>query len=375
MTIPDGSLISYFSTLVKKSGGINLAQGIPGFAPPLRLVEHLKKSISEAVHQYPPGTGNFSLVKQLISFYNEPAVTKDNVLIVQGATEALSLVFFYVLKKLRAPFSTLSFSPPYESYRQLPQHFGMPFIEVVPEDEERIPLHLVEKHIKEDNVKLIFLASPGNPQGIVFSKPDIDKLVDICSENHCYLLFDAVYQTIYFGEPPYVPVNKINPYLFIADSFSKWFSITGWRIGYLIHDQIHTQDLRSLHDYTGLCANSVMQAALTGYIEDHNFGKQYSENIRTALSENYFAAHQQLVSLGFQPGKADGGYFIWTRLPERFNNGFDFALSLYNSHAVAVVPGIHFTPHGQNYIRINVARTKQELADGLNKISLYCSEH
>jgi len=159
MTLPKGSLISYFSTLVKQHGGINLAQGIPGFEPPAALIDKLAAVAHENIHQYPPGTGNFSLVKLLIKHYSDQVQLSDkNVLVLQGATEALCLMFMYVLRKNGSPFTTLSFSPPYESYRQLPKQFGMPFIEVAPDANNCIPLNEVESHIDKNNVKLIFLA-------------------------------------------------------------------------------------------------------------------------------------------------------------------------------------------------------------------------
>ena len=122
---PTGSYISYFSNMVKQRGGINLAQGIPGFEPPAELIKSLKDSADLKVHQYAPGMGNFQLL-QLIAAKNRVSV--DNLLIVQGATEALSLIYTYINKKLSGDFAVLSFEPAYESYLQLPKIFGQEFI-------------------------------------------------------------------------------------------------------------------------------------------------------------------------------------------------------------------------------------------------------
>jgi len=111
--------------MVKQHGGINLAQGIPGFDPPKELLNALKNSIDLKIHQYAPGMGNFNLLEQLAANYK---IETRNLLIVQGATEALSLVYTYINRKLNGDFSVLSFEPAYESYLQLPKIFGQDFI-------------------------------------------------------------------------------------------------------------------------------------------------------------------------------------------------------------------------------------------------------
>lgn len=369
MELPKGSLISYFSTLVKQHGGINLAQGIPGFNPPQELMDELKNISHENIHQYPPGIGNFALTEQLLTFYSDQyPLKKENMLILQGATEALCLIFLYVLRQTCGSFTTLSFSPPYESYRQLPKQFGLPFIELDPDENGRLPLSQIEEKIETQNVKLIFLASPGNPHGIMFSKEDVDALTDICQQKKCFLVFDSVYRTLYYENKPYVPLSKLNPYLFVVDGFSKWFSITGWRVGFLMHDESHCNALRSMHDYTGLCTNSVLQEALSRYVSKNDFGKQYSENLRKSLAGNYLFASEKLNEMGFGCKKSDGGYFIWAELPAPFSNGFEFAVKLFEKQNVAIVPGIHFSENAEKIVRFNIARPLPELTAGLEKL-------
>ena len=372
MELPKGSLISYFSTLVKQHGGINLAQGIPGFNPPQELLDELKNISHENIHQYPPGIGNFALTEQLLTFYSDLyPLKKENILIVQGATEALCLIFLYVMRQTREPFTTLSFSPPYESYRQLPNQFGLPFIELFPDANGQLPLSEIEYNIDNKNVKLIFLASPGNPHGIMFSKENVDTLAVMCQQKKCFLVFDAVYRTLYYENKPYVPLSKLNSFLFVVDGFSKWFSITGWRVGFLMHDESHCTALRSMHDYTGLCANSVLQEALYQYVSKNNFGKQYSEKLRNSLTKNYEFAFEKLNALGFDCKKSDGGYFIWAQLPTQFSNGFEFAVKLFESQKVAIVPGIHFSEKAEKFVRFNIARPLPELTSGIDKLSVF----
>ena len=101
MDRPEGSLISYFSNKVKKYGGINLAQGICGFPPPEQLVLVLQELVNkkQVNHQYAPGNGDFKLLELLAGFYAGCGLENpDDILIVQGATEGISLVFLYLIE-------------------------------------------------------------------------------------------------------------------------------------------------------------------------------------------------------------------------------------------------------------------------------------
>ena len=124
-----------------------------------------------------------------------------------------------------------------------------------------------------------------------------------------------------------------------------------------------------MHDYTGLCTNSVLQEALYRYVSRNDFGKHYSENLRKSLAENYRVSSEKLNSMGFGCKKSDGGYFIWAELPEKYSNGFEFAVKLFENQKVAIVPGIHFSDKAEKIVRFNIARPLPELTAGLEKLS------
>ena len=256
MNKPTGSLISYMANKVKSEGGINLAQGIPAFAPPSKLLEILQQNVFENIHQYAPGKGNHLLLKKLEEQYKIP---QEQFLMVNGATEAISLLFTYIKNLINDDFSVLAFDPVYESYKHLPRIYKIPFNTFSINDNNNIDFDILENRINKQNVKLILLASPGNPYGKIWSKNEIDTLIEICHKNRVYIIVDAVYSDLYFDKPPYFPLHINSEYIFYVNAFSKKFSITGWRIGYLIAHQLHMKGIMDIHDYTGLCAPSILQ--------------------------------------------------------------------------------------------------------------------
>jgi aspartate/methionine/tyrosine aminotransferase len=355
-TKPKGSLISFMSNKVKEKGGINLAQGIPGFPPPKELLDELNALTHTSIHQYAPGNGNKDLVDELLDKYQkEQTLNADNLLITQGGTEALTLLFIYLKKKRTAPFSALAFSPVYESYRNLPEIFNTPFIEFSLPVSGAVNFQELAQTIQNENVGVIFLATPGNPLGRIWSKTEMKALIELCEQNKVYLILDAVYRELYFDTPPYLCDNYTHPQLFYTNSFSKLFSITGWRIGYIIGHQQHLAQIKAIHDYTGLCAPSIQQQALANYLQKHQQGTAYIQWLRENLTQSFTQLKEVLEAFNFTIPEVKGGYFIWAKLPSPHTNGFDFAMQLYDKERVAVIPGEHFSPQTANYIRLNIA--------------------
>jgi len=360
MQRPEGSLISFFSNLSETEKGINLAQGIPGFAPPEELLDILNSIIysNARLHQYAPGRGYPELVDLIISeLRRNSQLGRDNILITQGATEAINLVFFYLSRLIGSKFTVLSFDPPYESYTRLSEYYNLNFKYFDLNDDLSIDFIKLEKTVTELNVKLIVIGSPGNPLGKILSEDELNRINDLSRKYDIFVLFDAVYKDIYFhaSKPADFQVGD-NPNIFYVDSFSKMLSITGWRIGYLIADYVHMKEIFSIHDYTGLSAPYIFQCAVRDYLSENNFGRDYTEYLRNECKKSMRIIVKSLNDAGLNVYAPDGGYFIWAKIPEYFQDGFEFALELFRKQKVAVVPGENFSPFKKDFIRINFAQ-------------------
>lgn len=357
MEKPHGSLISFFSRKVKKDGGVNLAQGRPGFDPPEELLAILKKNISDMdLHQYAPGNGDPELVANLVKSYEQFCdCSSKNFLVLHGATEAIFLTFYYLTTIIKGSFSTLSFDPVYESYPKLPSFHNTPFHYFNIGEDLKIDFSALENKIKEENVKIIFISSPGNPAGKIWEKEELEKISVLSVKYNFFIIFDAVYKDIYFNSEPFNPLTLGNNNLFYINSFSKMLSITGWRIGYLISTHDHMKKLKSIHDYTGLSVPYLLQRSISGYLLRSGNGEDYIKTVRKKCRKNFYFLKEILENLGFFISPAEGGYFLWARLPKHYQDGFFFAEDLYNKVKLAVVPGENFSPSAKNYIRINIA--------------------
>ncbi|MBU4486522.1 MAG: pyridoxal phosphate-dependent aminotransferase [Candidatus Delongbacteria bacterium] len=366
------SYISLMSNKVKKYGGINLAQGIPGFSPPVELLEILSDISKENIHQYAPGNGNGRLIKLIMDKYK--GFNEDNIMIVNGATEAVSLIFTYLSGVMEKGKKVLGFDPVYESYSRLPEIFGREFRVFPTSETGRVDLNELELFVKKENIGVIFLNSPGNPLGTIWTEEEMRELKSIAERIGVYVIADSVYSEIYFSDPPFQPVFD-SEYFFYVNSFSKLLSITGWRIGYFICSADHMSKIRLIHDYTGLCAPSILQEAVAQYLEKYDFGKEYVADLRKKIKRSFLLLHDIILDCGFTFPHIDGGYFIWAKLPEKLDDGLKFSMDLYESKKVATVPGIHFSDNGQKWVRFNIARPEDEIIEAGKRIKEFIAEN
>lgn len=365
MEKPKGSLISFMANKVKLEGGTNLAQGIPAFSPPKELLQILSKTVFENFHQYAPGKGNALLLDQLSLHYG---IDFRQFLIVNGATEAISTIITYLLKE-HPGAAVFAFSPVYESYKNIPRIFNVPFFSSPLTNS--IDFEDVESVFASKKIRIILLASPGNPLGRVYTKTEIDRIIELAEKYEAYVIIDAVYAELYFSDEPYYPTDNISENVFYVNAFSKKLSITGWRIGYLVAHLSHMDALMDIHDYIGLSSSSVLQQALAIYLRDNKFGNEYSVWLRDNLKQNYIQLATALNELGFKVFDAQGGYFIWCELPQKYDSGLEFTLDLFEKEKVAVVPGIHFDEKGERMVRLNIARHPYEISMAVSKIKNY----
>ncbi len=381
MKKPTGSLISYFSRMASQEGSINLAQGKPGFLPPGELLELLKAfSNHSPYHQYAPGHGNLKLLTLLARKYSEffPLST-DNLVVVQGATEGIFLTAFYLNTLLERPYSVLSFNPVYESYPKLATFLNLPFEYLDFAPDLSVDFERLERIIINRRVKIVFIASPGNPLGKIWTADEIRNIILLSKKLDFYIIFDTVYQDIYFNEPPFnplalQPLSSHYDRLFYVNSFSKMLSITGWRIGYVIAEKNRMKKIRTIHDYTGLSAPTLFQAVIHQYLVENRHGQDYLKTIREKCRQSYAYLRQVLLEANFTVPEIQGGYFLWAGLPRKFEDGFAFALDLFHRVRVGVVPGENFSPTSTSYIRLNIAAELNIIREGAQRIKKFLDE-
>lgn len=358
-------------------GSINLSQGFPDFDPPKPLLDALAKVAYAGPHQYSVtfGAENFrdALAKKAEKTLKRKIDPEAEIVVTCGGTEAMMCAMMTICNP---GDKVMVFSPFYENYGADAILSGAEpiFIPLVP-PEYTFDINLIEDGFR-NGAKAIIVCNPSNPCGKVFTEDELMAIGRLALKYDAFVVTDEVYEHIIY--PPYKHVAVASlPGMFehtiTCSSLSKTYSITGWRLGYLIGPENVIEAAKKVHDFLTVGAAAPLQeAAIAGltlpdsYYED--LGKLYTEK------RDYFLAG--LDRIGLKHNVPQGSYFVLVDIQDfldlpRFRGWSDleFCEWMIQEIGVAAVPGSSFfREEVNNLIRLHFARSKETLDLALSRL-------
>jgi aminotransferase len=359
-------------------GAINLSQGFPDFDPPIQLIQALKKAAQEGPHQYEITFGSKTF-REALAIKQGNAIGRDidpetEIVITCGATEAMICAMMSVLN----PGDKVGvFSPYYENYHADAILSGAEavFIPLVP-PEYNVDWQALENAFV-NGIKALVVCNPSNPCGKVFTKDELLKIGELAKKHDAWVITDEVYEHIvyepnvhtYMSSLPGMWENTLS-----VSSLSKTYSITGWRLGYLIGPEEAVDAARKVHDFLTVGAAAPLQeAALTGLL----FSKNYYKQLQKLYTEKRDIFLSGLRSIGLKHTIPEGSYFVLADISPYLNlprfKGFDdtaFCEWMTREIGVAAVPGSSFFPDnsGDGLMRLHFARNEENLKEALKRL-------
>lgn len=372
------SVIRSMTRISDEHGAINLSQGFPDYNPPKEILEALAKVAYEGPHQYSItyGAENFrhALAKKQEKYAGYPVDPETEILVTCGGTEAMMCAMLTICNE---GDKVMIFSPFYENYTVDTLLAGAEpiFIPLVP-PAYTFDINAVEEGFKA-GAKAIIICNPSNPCGKVFTEEELKAIGDLVLKYDAYAITDEVYEHMVYA--PYkhtamasLPGMKNN--VITCNSLSKTYSITGWRLGYLIGPQIVVENAKSIHDFLTIGAAAPLQeAAVVGLEFEDNY---YEELVELYTDKkNHFLAG--LDRAGMKYIDPQGTYFVMVDISEflalpQFEgyNDFQFCEWMIKNIGVAAVPGSSFFKEEVNHlIRLHFARGKETLDEACDKLS------
>jgi aminotransferase len=366
------SMIRQMTILSNKYNAINLAQGFPEFKPPEELTKALEKAAKEGPHQYAPSWGaeNFREAiarKQSLSF--ERKIDPNNeVLVTCGSTEAMISVMLTVFNP---GDKVIIFSPYYTSYvaDSILAQAEPIFVSLKTPDFKFDETDLEEAF--KQKPKAIILCNPSNPCGKVFSREELLIIGRLAEKYNSYVITDEVYEHIvykpfkqvYFASLPGMFNRTIS-----CSSLSKTYSITGWRLGYVIAPKEIIENVRKIHDFLTVAAASPLQeAAITGL----NFNNDYYEELEKIYTEKKEYFLRGLDEIGLKHTNPEGTYFVLVDISEfGYKSDVEFCEFLVKEYGIGAVPGSSFfNENVNNWIRLHFAKNKETLNEVLRRLA------
>lgn len=327
---------------------ISFGSGQPDIPPPKEIFESVceLKSFKYGLIQ-----GEEKLRRAIAEVHE---VDKDEIIVTNGASEALDLCISTILKPKDRILLT---RPYYYSYPPLirKRHIVPVFTEL---EDGKINIEDIESKI--DDVKAVLINSPANPTGSVQSPNTLRQIEDICNSCKKYLIFDEVYESLIYEGEHYSPRGE---YVININTFSKKFSMCGHRIGYMysknrevVNDVIDLKTHSSMN--TNIFAQEMAYAAL-------NVDDSYNRNALDTWTERRNMMCSRLNSLGLDVINPEGAFYVLLKVPEPQKMMID----LFEKDKVIVYLGDWFGAEGT--IRLSYALDKEKIENGLDIIERY----
>jgi len=365
------SVIRRMTRVANLTGAVNLSQGFPDFDPPPELLEALKNVSLKGPHQYAVtwGAPNFreALARKQSRFMGIPVDPERNIVVTCGSTEAMMAAMMSVTNP---GDKVVVFSPFYENYAADAILTGaVPvYVPLDPPqfnfDPEKLRAAFRQKP------KALILCNPGNPTGKVFSRDELLEIARLAEEFDTFVITDEVYEHIvyppfkhtYFAALPGMFERTIS-----CGSLSKTYSITGWRLGYIIAPPVVIDAARKIHDFLTVGAAAPLQEAAVTAL---NFPDDYYAGLLGHYQQKKDLFLGLLDKAGLKYTNPQGAYYVMTDI-----GGFgaasdvEFCEWMAKEAGVAAVPGSSFFKEDvRHYIRFHFAKKEETLREAGSRL-------
>ena len=372
------SVIRRMTRISDEHGAINLSQGFPDFDPPKPILDALAKVAYEGPHQYSVTYGAENL-REALARKASKAMKREidpetQVVVTCGGTEAMMGV---VMSICNPGDKIMVFSPFYENYSADAILSGAEpiFIPLVPPTFE-FDINLIEEGFKQ-GAKAIIVCNPSNPCGKVFTEEELLAIGKLAIKYDAFVVTDEVYEHMVYAPNKHTYMASL-PGMFehtiTCNSLSKTFSITGWRLGYVIGTEEVIEACKKVHDFLTVGAASPLQeAAVTGL----NFPDSYYDDLLALYTEKRKYFLDGLDKLGIRYYTPQGTYFVMLDIQEFLDlpqfkgySDLEFCEWMIRNIGLAAVPGSSFfREEVNNLIRLHFAREKSTLDEALARLA------
>ena len=366
------SVIRRMTRVSLQYGAVNLSQGFPDFDPPKEILDRLAQVAHEDFHQYSItwGAQNFreALAEKQSRLMGRKIDSNGEIVVTCGSTEAMMAAMMTVTDP---GDKVIVFSPFYENYGADAILSGAEpiYVPLYPPEFDFNPDEL-EAAFKQ-HPKALILCNPSNPCGKVFTYNELKFIADLAEKYDTFVITDEVYEHIvyapnrhvYFATLPGMWERTIS-----CSSLSKTYSITGWRLGYIIAPPNIIEVAKKVHDFLTVGAAAPLQeAAVTGL----RFGDEYYDDLREKYTAKRDLFIKGLNDIGIKHTVPQGAYYVMLDISEfGFESDLEFCDVLARDVGVGAVPGSSFFREPVNsLIRLHFAKKDETLYEALNRLS------
>jgi aspartate/methionine/tyrosine aminotransferase len=355
----------------QKAGGdiIHMEVGQPATPAPRAARERARQALERERLGYTEALGLPALRERIARYIGERygiAVSPERVVVTSGSSAGFVLAFLLLLDRddaLGLP------SPGYPCYRQILKALGVKPLLVETSGQGRwMPDAADVDRLAAAGAAGLLVASPNNPTGTMALAPRLAELAAACRRRHLWLISDEIYHGLEYDAPAETALAHADEAI-VVNSFSKYFSMTGWRIGWLVLPEALVRPIERLTQNLYISPPAISQEAALGAFE----GIDELEEIKERYARNRAMLLEELPRAGLSALlPADGAFYLYADV-SRFTADSDaFAKAMLRETGVAVTPGIDFDPvRGKTYLRFCYAGEEGRMREAARRIAAW----
>lgn len=350
---------------------VHMEIGEPDFPTPAPVIEAAGQAIAGGGVHYTPAVGLTALREAIADFYQQRyglAVPAGRIVVTPGASGALLLALGVLLDPGE---SVMLADPGYPCNRNFARFLDTR-VQAVPVDAGsgyQLTLAQVREHWREDT-RVVLLASPANPTGTLVPRDELAAIIDWVNRQGGTVIVDEIYHGLVYGDAPPTAL-EFDDRVLVINSFSKYFGMTGWRIGWLVAPEILIPALDKLAQNLFLSAATPSQHAALAAFDPRTL--EILEQRRQAFRQRRDFLLPALREIGFDiPVEPQGAFYLYARCDRFTDDSFAFARTLLREIGVAITPGNDFGDNRpEQHVRFAYTTSLDRLQEGVDRLRDY----
>jgi aspartate/methionine/tyrosine aminotransferase len=349
---------------------IHMEVGQPGTPAPRAALDAVKRALDRETLGYTVALGLPALRSRIAEHYRQRygvEVAPERVVVTTGSSAGFVLAFlalFDVGAKVALP------SPGYPCYRHILTALGQASVLLTTDAASRwMPTarQIEDAATREGAVGLV-IASPANPTGTMLEGSRLAEIVEACRRSGMWLISDEIYHGLIYGMPEETALAR-SANAIVVNSFSKYFSMTGWRVGWLVVPQELVRPVERLAQNLYISPPTVAQVAAIGAFD----GVDELEANRGVYAENRALLLRELPKSGLERIlPADGAFYLYVDVGDFTSDSVAFTKEMLNDTGIAATPGVDFdAEHGSRYVRFCYAGTTADMAEAASRLKAW----
>ncbi|NUR11934.1 MAG: aminotransferase class I/II-fold pyridoxal phosphate-dependent enzyme [Bradyrhizobium sp.] len=355
---------------IEAAGGhvIHMEVGQPATGAPRTAIAAAHAALEAGRIDYTSALGIPSLRERIARHYRDAYrcdVSPERIVVTTGSSGGFILAFLAMFEPGDRVAVTV---PGYPPYRHILTALGCEPVLIETTNETRHALTgeaLLAAHRKAP-LKGVLVGSPANPTGTMMSREALASLITAAEDAGIRFISDEIYHGLDYAFPA-VTAAALSEHALVINSFSKYFCMTGWRVGWMVVPEILVRPIERLQQNLSISVPALSQIAAEAAFD----GAAEMEEIKHGYQENRRILIEGLPKAGlskFLP--ADGAFYLYADVSDFTSDSFEFAKQMLEQARVAATPGLDFDPvHGRSFIRLSYARSPEEMREAVDRIA------